>query len=135
MKRSKSSIGGEQSGHIIISNYSNTGDGILAALKITGIMTSNKTKASKLFNLYKNFYQKKINLIYKNKNRGLIKILNDLKKDRSLNNKNLRSLVRFSGTEPLVRILVEGLDKNIVKKQSVKIKSIALSWLINFITS
>jgi len=124
MKRSKSSIGGEQSGHIIISNYSNTGDGILAALKITEIMTSNKTKASTLFNLYKDFYQQKINLIYKNKNRSLIKILNDLKKDRSLNNKNLRSLVRFSGTEPLVRILVEGLDKNIVKKQSIKIKSI-----------
>ncbi len=129
MKRSKSSIGGEQSGHIIISNYSNTGDGILAALKITEIMTSNKTKASTLFSLYKDFYQQKINLIYKNKNRGLIKILNDLKKDRSLNNKNLRSLVRFSGTEPLVRILVEGLDKNIVNKQSIKIKSIVRPYL------
>ena len=45
MKKSKSLIGGEQSGHIIMSNYSNTGDGILAALKITEIMTSNKNKS------------------------------------------------------------------------------------------
>ena len=63
-------------------------------------------------------------MVIKEIKKDLIKILNELKKDRSLNNKNLRSLVRFSGTEPLVRILVEGLDKNIVKKQSVKIKSI-----------
>ena len=49
MQKSKSLIGGEQSGHIIMSNYSNAGDGILAALKITEIMTSNKSKASSIF--------------------------------------------------------------------------------------
>ena len=53
MKKSKSSLGGEQSGHIIMSNFSNTGDGILAALKIIEIMSQNKSRASKLFNLYK----------------------------------------------------------------------------------
>ena len=60
MKKSKSLIGGEQSGHIIISNYSSTGDGILAALKIVEILTLKKQKTSKLFNLYNDFEQKKI---------------------------------------------------------------------------
>ena len=60
MKKSKSMIGGEQSGHIILSEHSNTGDGILAALKITEILISNKNKASKLFDLYNDFPQEKL---------------------------------------------------------------------------
>ena len=72
MKKSKSMIGGEQSGHIILAEYANTGDGILAALKITEILISNKNKASKLFDLYDDFAQEKINLRYKTKNIKLL---------------------------------------------------------------
>jgi len=122
MQKSKSLIGGEQSGHIIMSKFSNSGDGILAALKIIEILTKNNMKTSKLFNLYKDYYQEKINLKYRNKNSKLIKILTSIKKDKSLNNKNLRSLVRLSGTEPLVRILVEGKNKKLVREKSLKIK-------------
>ena len=129
MKKSKSLIGGEQSGHIIMSNYSSTGDGILAALKITEILNSNKVKASKLFNLYKDFKQEKINLTYQSKSAKLLKIIKDLKYDKSLNNKNIRSLVRLSGTEPLVRILVEGSDKKIVKEKSMKIQNLIRPYL------
>ena len=124
MKKSKSLIGGEQSGHIIISNYSSTGDGILAALKIVEILTLKKQKTSKLFNLYNDFEQKKINLKYKNLNKKLINIIENFKNDKSLNNKNIRSLVRLSGTEPLVRILVEGKNKQTVNKLSIKIKNL-----------
>ena len=98
MKKSKSMIGGEQSGHIILSEHSNTGDGILAALKITEILISNKNKASKLFDLYNDFAQEKINLSYKTKNTKLLKILDKLKNDKLYNNKKIRSLVRLSGT-------------------------------------
>ena len=115
MKKSKSMIGGEQSGHIILSEHSNTGDGILAALKITEILISNKNKASKLFDLYNDFAQEKINLSYKTKNTKLLKILGKLKNDKLYNNKKIRSLVRLSGTEPLVRILVEGQEITEVK--------------------
>ena len=124
MKKYKSILGGEQSGHIIFSNYSNTGDGILAALKITEIIHSSEVKVSKLFNLYKEYSQKKINLTYKIKNTGLIKIVEEINKNKSFNNKNIRSLVRFSGTEPLIRILVEGKNKNIVKLNSDQIKKL-----------
>ncbi len=124
MKKTKSLIGGEQSGHIIMSKYSSTGDGILAALKITEIICNKKLKSSNLFNLYQNYYQEKINLVYKNKSNKLIKILDDLKKNKLFNNKNVRSLVRLSGTEPLVRILVEGQDEIIVKNLIDKLKNL-----------
>ena len=78
------------------------------SLKITEILISNKNKASKLFDLYNDFAQEKINLSYKTKNTKLLKILDKLKNDKLYNNKKIRSLVRLSGTEPLVRILVKG---------------------------
>ncbi len=121
MKKSKSLIGGEQSGHIIMSKFSNSGDGILAALKITEIISTKKTVASKIFNLYKEYPQKKINLVYKKKNKKLLEVLNNIKNDKLFNNNNIRSLVRFSGTEPLVRILVEGKSSILVEEKSKKI--------------
>ena len=129
MKKSKSIIGGEQSGHIILSEHANTGDGILAALKITEILISNKNKASKLFDLYDDFAQEKINLRYKTKNTKLLKILGKLKNDKLYNNKKIRSLVRLSGTEPLVRILVEGQEITEVKKKSLEIKRLVRPYL------
>ena len=129
MKKSKSMIGGEQSGHIILSEHSNTGDGILAALKITEILISNKNKASKIFDLYNDFAQSKINLTYKTKSTKLLKILDKLKNNKLYNNKKIRSLVRLSGTEPLVRILVEGQEVTEVKKKSLEIKKLVRPYL------
>ena len=129
MKKSKSIIGGEQSGHIILSEHSNTGDGILAALKITEILISNKNKTSKIFDLYNDFAQSKINLTYKTKSTKLLKILDKLKNNKLYNNKKIRSLVRLSGTEPLVRILVEGQEVTEVKKKSLEIKKLVRPYL------
>ncbi len=123
MKKNQSILGGEQSGHIILSNYSNTGDGILAALKIIEILIASKLKTSQIFNLYKDYVQEKLNLKYKNKSKNLIKIINSINNNRSFNNNKIRSLIRLSGTEPLVRILVEGQNKQTVKKIIVKIKN------------
>ena len=124
MRKYKSLLGGEQSGHIILSSYSNTGDGILAALKIIEIMISCKSKASKLFNLYIDYPQEKLNLRYKSKNESLIKTINSLNKNKLFNNSKLRSLIRLSGTEPLVRILVEGKNSKLVKHNLIKIKNL-----------
>ncbi len=130
MKKSKSLIGGEQSGHIIISRYSNSGDGILAALKITEILSNNNKSSSQIFNLYKDYPQEKINLPFKKKNKKLIFILDKLKKDKSINNSKIRSLVRLSGTEPIVRILVEGENASKVKEKSIEIKNILRPYLV-----
>ncbi len=130
MKKYNSLIGGEQSGHIIMSNYSNSGDGILAALKIIEILLIKNKTTSKLFDLYDEYYQQKINLVYKKNNVNINKVLKLLNKDKTLNNKNIRSLVRLSGTEPLIRILVEGKNKNLVKENCLKIEKKVRPYLV-----
>ena len=62
MKKKSYVLGGEQSGHIILGNFLNTGDGILVAVKIIEIISSEKIKASKIFNLYDQYPQIKTNL-------------------------------------------------------------------------
>ena len=52
----------------------------------------------------------------------MLNMINKIKNDKSFNNKNIRSLVRLSGTEPLVRILVEGENKNFIKEKCNLIK-------------
>jgi len=122
MKKQKYSLGGEQSGHIILGNYLGTGDGILAALKILEIFYSKKIKASKLFALYDKCPQIKINIpIKKMINKELQRHLNKLKNQYIKTHPDLRFLVRESGTEPLIRILVEGKDKGQVKSISLKL--------------
>ena len=117
MKKNSYVLGGEQSGHIILGNYLNTGDGILAAVKIIEIISSEKTKASKIFSLYDQYPQIKTNLPIKKKPNGFFdKTLNNIVKENQANNPKIRYLVRKSGTEPLIRILVEGQDSDKVVK-------------------
>ena len=109
MQKNKYNLGGEQSGHIILGDYMSTGDGILTALQIVQIYSNDKTKVSKLFDLYKSYPQIKSNIKI-NKTISL-KIANDIKKievDYIAKYKNFRILIRKSGTEPLYRVLVEG---------------------------
>ena len=128
MKRNKSFLGGEQSGHIILSEFSNTGDGILAALKIIEIMSKKNSKTSNIFNLYDELPQIKINIPYDKINDKVRKKINLLSKNKSLNKKNFRFLIRFSGTEPVIRILVEGPKISEVKllanKLEIKVRSL-----------
>ena len=119
MKKNSYVLGGEQSGHIILGDYLNTGDGILAAVKIIEIISSEKTKASKIFSLYDQYTQIKTNLSINKKPNGFFdKTLNNIVKENKANNPEIRYLVRKSGTEPLVRILVEGQDSDKVVKAS-----------------
>ncbi|SVB30886.1 uncharacterized protein METZ01_LOCUS183740, partial [marine metagenome] len=95
------------------------GDGILAAVKIIEIISSEKNKASKIFSLYDQYPQIKINLPIKKKPNGFFdKTINKIVKENEANNPKIRYLVRKSGTEPLVRILVEGQDSDKVVKAS-----------------
>ena len=117
MKKNKSFLGGEQSGHIILSDFSKTGDGILAALKITEIMSIIKKSSSSIFDLYDNFPQIKVNISYKKISEKTKKNIKDLNKKNS-RDKKIRVLIRFSGTEPLIRFLVEGQDLKIVQQKA-----------------
>ena len=117
MKKNKSFLGGEQSGHIILSDFSKTGDGILAALKITEIMSIIKKSSSSIFDLYDNLPQIKVNISYKKISEKTKKNIKDLYKKNS-RDKKIRVLIRFSGTEPLIRLLVEGQDLKIVQQKA-----------------
>ena len=122
MKKNSYNLGGEQSGHIILGQYMNTGDAILAAIKVIESLSKSNLKASILFNLFKKFPQNKRNIKL---NRELSKLQQNKIKNISLKYvkkyKNLRFLVRKSGTEPLIRILVEGKEEFIVNNVTAKL--------------
>jgi phosphoglucosamine mutase len=106
-------LGGEQSGHIIIGDLHTTGDGILSALSICGIMKSSGKKLSEL-NDSKLFPQVNINITVKDKfmiinNENLQNLIEECKEKLG---KRGRVMVRASGTEPKIRIMTECEDIN-----------------------
>ncbi len=116
MQMKKFNLGGEQSGHIILGKFATTGDGLLVALEILFSMRKGK-KASELFKNFiptpqvlKNIYVKDKNII------NSIKCKNAIKKSTKLLGKDGRILVRKSGTEPKIRIMVETKDKKLISR-------------------
>lgn len=111
-------LGGEQSGHIIFLDYNPTGDGILTSLMMIKILLEKNVLASKLCSIINIYPQVLINA----KVSGTKKY--DYEKDEEINRKieqlenefsgNGRVLIRPSGTEPLVRVMIEGSNKNYI---------------------
>ena len=116
MKKNKFNLGGEQSGHIILGKFATTGDGLLVALEILFSLRKGK-KASKFFNVFKQTPQILENVEVNDKN-----IINNIncKKAIKLASKIIngkgRLLVRKSGTEPKIRIMIESNNKKLNKK-------------------
>lgn len=127
-------LGGEQSGHIIFNEYTTTGDGLLAAIQALASMVLQDKPASEVFNNYKPFPQVLKNIKF-NPEKGNPLESEEVKEiisaaENELNGSG-RVLVRKSGTEPLIRIMVEGEDKNLVSDISQDI-SIKLEKIIIF---
>ena len=116
MKKNKFNLGGEQSGHIILGKFATTGDGLLVALEILFSLRKGK-KASKFFNVFKQTPQILENVEVKDKN--IIDNINCKKAiklaSKIINGKG-RLLVRKSGTEPKIRIMIESNNKKLNKK-------------------
>ena len=110
MQKRNYSLGGEQSGHIIFGDFMSTGDGILSALKVIEILSNQNLKASKLFNLYEKFPQIKNNIEISINNKNIENKLKNISLKYKKKYKKIRFLIRKSGTEPLVRVLVEGMN-------------------------
>jgi len=122
MKKKKLNLGGEQSGHIILGQYMSTGDGVLAALKITELLSNQKVKASKMFDLYENYPQIKSNIKIAIKiSKKTDNLINALYVKYKKNYGELRFLVRKSGTEPILRVLVEGKNEEVVSQISLQL--------------
>jgi phosphoglucosamine mutase len=128
MNSLKYNLGGEQSGHIILGNLATTGDGLLVALEVLNSLKNNG-KASKVFSVFKKVPQVLENIKVKNKNivekKSLKAKINQI--DKSLKQEG-RLLVRKSGTENLVRIMVESSDKKLIKDTVNEVKKIILNY-------
>ena len=113
MLEQKLSLGGEKSGHIIISNYATTGDGILSAIKIAEMVKTSNKNLSSLAKV-KLYPQVNIDCVVSDKMRIINneKLSNIQAEQEKLLGENSRIMVRVSGTEPKIRIMVETLDKD-----------------------
>ena len=120
MRRSGAVIGGEQSGHVIYYDKNTTGDGLITSLTVLETMEYYKKALSELINEIPRFPQVLKNVIVKDKDYVMeseeLRAINDKVKDE-LGNEG-RVLIRQSGTEPLIRIMLEGKDQNEIEKTS-----------------
>ena len=117
MMKSNCKLGGEPSGHILLSDFAKTGDGLLTAIKVLSLLKKSGQKASEFLRPFKPVPQSLKNL--KNINKDILSkdnITNLVKTQQSILGSNGRILLRPSGTEDLVRIMVECRDGNKVKK-------------------
>lgn len=103
------SLGGEQSGHIIFSKYATTGDGMLTALKMMQIMMSRRLPMSELYDGLKIYPQvlKNIRVEDKSEARSRKETVEAIEKAEAELGNSGRILVRESGTEPVIRVMVE----------------------------
>jgi len=118
MKKKKCVLGGEQSGHIIFSENSFCGDGLFTALTILEIINESNLSFSKLHrNLFDKVPQQLVNYKTSNNSEAVIKgkTINELLNKYSKNN-NCDVLLRKSGTENLLRLMVQAESKNLVDK-------------------
>ena len=118
-------LGGEQSGHIILLDYNPTGDGILTSLMLIQAILESGKNASELGNIVQKYPQVLINAKVNSdkkydyeKNEEIKKAIEELEKEFAGNG---RVLIRPSGTEPLVRVMIEGQDKIMIEQKARKI--------------
>ena len=126
MKNNSINFGGEQSGHIIFSDVAKTGDGLASALQVIAMIISSGEKASNVLNPFKLYPQILRNLIVEEKIplekiKGLSELLSEF---REL---GLRDLIRYSGTENKIRLLLEGKDELLVDESMLKLVSLVKS--------
>jgi phosphoglucosamine mutase len=117
-------FGGEQSGHLIFRDFGTTGDGLVAALQILRIMKAKGQPLSRLAKCWTRFPQLVTNVKVREKKPfdqldGVVKLVAGAEKE--LKSAGGRVLLRYSGTEPKARLLLEGRDAKVLESWSKKI--------------
>ena len=117
MRKHGYNVGGEQSGHIVLSDYTTTGDGLVSALQILAVVVQSEKPVSEVCNRFEPLPQILKNVRYKEgkplDNREVKKAIEDGK--LKLGNSG-RLVIRPSGTEPVIRVMAEGDDEGLVNK-------------------
>ncbi|HEX2761240.1 MAG TPA: phosphoglucosamine mutase [Rhizomicrobium sp.] len=116
MHKGNFNVGGEQSGHIILSDFSTTGDGLIAALQVLAVIAQEGKPASAVAHLYEPLPQVMENVRFK-KGAPLddARVKSSIDAARAKLGDSGRVLVRKSGTEPLIRVMAEGEDEKTVR--------------------
>jgi phosphoglucosamine mutase len=116
MRRHGYNVGGEQSGHIVLSDFSTTGDGLITALQLLAVVAQSGKPVSEICNRFEPLPQVLENVRYKNgqplDNVGVQRAISD---GKSKLGKAGRLVIRPSGTEPVIRVMAEGDDERLVK--------------------
>jgi phosphoglucosamine mutase len=109
MKKEGINFGGEQSGHVIMSDFAKTGDGLVSALQTLALVIESKKKASDVLRPFSLYPQRLVNIHVKNK-KPLAEIEGFEEITAQVQSEGIRQLVRYSGTENKLRILMESKD-------------------------
>jgi len=123
MLKRGATLGGEQSGHIILTEYATTGDGILTALRVFEILRDSKKTLDDLTNEIRTFPQKLVNVRVKQKRplEELAQVQLEIQAAEQEFAGAGRIVVRFSGTEPLARVMIEAGSEESVNKWTARI--------------
>jgi len=117
MREGNYNLGGEQSGHIVLSDYATTGDGLLAAIHVLSILSEKQKPASEVLHVFEPLPQILQNVRFESGLKPLdnAEVQAAVKKAEGRLVKDGRLLVRASGTEPLIRVMAEGDNSDLVK--------------------
>lgn len=118
-------LGGEQSGHIIFLDHNTTGDGILTAIQLLTVLKESGKKASELASVMEQMPQVLVNARVNNAKKNSYMDVAEIKDaidalSAKFENEG-RVLIRTSGTEPLVRVMIEGKDINVMQQEAEKL--------------
>jgi phosphoglucosamine mutase len=127
MLRHGYNLGGEQSGHLIFRDYSSTGDGLVAALQVLRIMRAKDLPLSKLARTWTRFPQMVTNIVVREKKpfdqmEQVGRLVTEA--ETELKPQGGRVFLRYSGTEPKARLLIEGQDQAALEKWSQRIADV-----------
>ena len=116
-------FGGEQSGHLVFLDHATTGDGTLAALQVLALMVRSQKPLSELTTIFSPVPQVLLNVVVKEKRElsNLTDVMKTIGQVEKKLGKEGRVLVRYSGTEPKARVLVEGTDAKRIKQYAEEI--------------
>ena len=118
-------LGGEQSGHVIFLDHNTTGDGILTAINVMNVMNETGEKLSELAKCMKSFPQvtvnAKVSIERKNTYKDDPVVAKAISDVEEMFKGNGRVVIRPSGTEPLVRVMIEGDNQELIEERAKEI--------------
>jgi phosphoglucosamine mutase len=117
MRKHGFNVGGEQSGHIVLSDYTTTGDGLVTALQVLGVVTESGKPVSEVCNQFEPMPQILKNVHFK-KGQPLDdqKVMKVIGESKDKLGKDGRLVIRLSGTEPVIRVMAEGDNAKLIGK-------------------